>query len=265
MSQPVEIAPPHPWIQSVIYIAVGIAIMAVLYVAITRLTTNLRLRGIISRKAEGIVRVLTLTIAFIVVLSLILSQFLAGAVWVAATVMLVLVAVALIGLRSYLENLFGYIALIASGILKDGDRVAVEFDGFRYEGKVTIREGNYLVLTSEDRRVLYIPYSRLLKTVIIKSLQYVVQLRITVSAHSSGKGLELSELLNTVGDSIKRLSYVYADTMILRPVRIEEDKIVLDLEVALVAPRNVNQLLSELLRDLSKRIPHGVEIELVKE
>lgn len=237
-----------------------IALVAIYYTSKTFLA-RLRLRGIISRKSEETAKLVILAIAMVIIIPAALSAVtphpLVPAVSIA--VALIVIAVVLISIMGYVANSLSYLIVATTSIVRDGELVRVEIDGKEYEGRALLSEGNYMVLKTESGAAVLIPYSRLLKSVIVKLSQVPVLLRIEIE----GPRGNLDEIVGKVTNVVRSSKLVEKGSISVRPLEVSDEKLVLLVEAEAVNPRNVDECYDELIKALIREIPYKVSIEIV--
>jgi len=245
----------------VLYLLASLIALVAIYYASKTFLARLRLRGIISRKSEETAKLVILAIAMVIIIPAALSAVtphpLVPAVSIA--VALIVIAVVLISIMGYVANSLSYLIVATTSIVRDGELVRVEIDGKEYEGRALLSEGNYMVLKTESGATVLIPYSRLLKSVIVKLSQVPVLLRIEIE----GPRGNLDEIVGKVANVVRSSKLVEKGSISVRPLEVSDEKLVLLVEAEAVNPRNVDECYDELIKTLIREIPYKVSIEIV--
>jgi hypothetical protein len=245
-----------------LYILASLVALAAIYYASKAFLARLRLRGIISRRSEETAKLVILAIATVIIIPAALSAVtphpLVPAVSIA--VALLVVAVVLFSIIGYIANSLSYLIVATTSIVRDGELVRVELDGREYEGRALLSEGNYMVLKTESGASVLIPYSRLLKSVIVKLSQVPIVLRVEVE---SPRG-SLDEVIRKVTNVVRSSKLIDRSSVSVKPLEVSEDKLVLLVEAEAANPRNVSECYDELVKALIREIPYKVSVEVVE-
>ncbi|MCC6015006.1 MAG: hypothetical protein LM564_04800 [Desulfurococcaceae archaeon] len=245
-----------------LYILASLVALATIYYASKAFLARLRLRGIISRRSEETAKLVILAIATVIIIPAALSAVtphpLVPAVSIA--VALLVVAVVLFSIIGYIANSLSYLIVATTSIVRDGELVRVELDGREYEGRALLSEGNYMVLKTESGASVLIPYSRLLKSVIVKLSQVPIVLRVEVE---SPRG-SLDEVIRKVTNVVRSSKLIDRSSVSVKPLEVSEDKLVLLVEAEAANPRNVSECYDELVKALIREIPYKVSVEVVE-
>ncbi len=246
----------------ILYLLISLAALVAIYYASRTFLARLRLRGIISRRSEETAKVLILAVAMIIIIPAALSAVtphpLVPAVSIA--VALLVAAIVLFSVIGYIANSLSYLIVATTSVIRDGELVRVEIDGKEYEGRALLSEGNYMVLKNESGASVLIPYSRLLKSVIVKLSQVPILLRIEIE---SPRG-SLDEIVRKVSSVVRSSKLVEKSGISVKPVEVRDERLVLLVEAETVNPRNVSECYDELIRALIREIPYKVSIEIVE-
>jgi len=166
---------------------------------------------VISRRFEETAKLLGLAVLIAIVvpaaISTVVTHPLAPTLSVAVAV--IVVSVILASLMGYISNSLSYLVVALTSSIKDGEYVKVVVDGKEYEGRVMLVEGNYMVLKTDPGTSVLIPYSRLLRSVIVKLSQMPLILRIRVS----NPGNDVSDVVNRVAETIRKSKLVNKATV----------------------------------------------------
>ncbi|MEM1931169.1 MAG: hypothetical protein QXL79_03535 [Sulfolobales archaeon] len=245
----------------VLYLAISLALIYFVYHAAKLSLSKLRLKGIISRKFEETAKLIALAVTAIIVLPAAISALVPHPLvpTVSLAVSLIVVAVVLFSIIGYVANSLSYLIIALTSTVRDGEYVRVLVDGREYEGRALLVEGNYMVLKTEPGTSIMIPYSRLLRSVIIKLSQVPLVLRIKVVK----PGGDIDEVVEKVASAIRKSKLVNKTSISVKPVEVSEDGVVLVAEAEAVNPKNVNDCFEDLVKILMKELPYKVSIEVV--
>jgi len=246
----------------ILYLIAPLVALVAIYYASKTFLARLRLRGIISRKSEETAKLVILAIAMVITIPAALSAVtphpLVPAVSIA--VALLVVAVVLFSIMGYIANSLSYLIVATTSIVKDGELVRVEVDGKEYEGRALLSEGNYMVLKTESGASVLIPYSRLLKSVIVKLGQVPVLLRVGIE----GPRGNLDEIVRKVANVVRSSKLVEKSSISVRPLEVSDERLVLLVEAEAVNPRNVGECYDELIKALIREIPDQLSIAIIE-
>lgn len=245
----------------VLYLVISLALIYAVYYAAKVSLARLRLKGIISRRFEETAKLIALAVAAVIVIPAAVSTVVPHPLvpTVSLAVSLIVVSVVLFSIIGYIANSLSYLIVALTSTVKDGEYVRILVDGKEYEGRVLLVEGNYMILRTEPGASVLIPYSRLLRSVIVKLSQLPLVLRIKVMK----PGSSIDEVVERVTNAMRKSRLVNKTSVSVRPVEVSEDGIVLIAEAEAINPRNVNDCFEDLVRILIKEIPYRVSIEFV--
>jgi len=245
--------------QYVVPIAITITIVIVLYTIVSKILSRVRSRGIISRGAEEAIKLALLAVLAIVVVPIALSswfQLLPVAITF-ITILLLIAGFILYSIRTYIENTISYILFVSSKVVKDGEFVKINILNEVYEGRISIAEGGYAIIDSDDKKV-FIPYSLLMKSIIMKTLRNKAKFKLIIR----GQSLELTKVVNEVRDLISNeLKIINRESIDIKPSIVKDDEIVLRISVEVPNPRNVEECYITLTKLLTWRLPYKFSIE----
>lgn len=245
--------------QYVLPIVIAFVIVVVIYIIISKVLSKIRSRGIVSRGVEEAVKMAVLIASVIIVIPLTLSSWF-QVFHVAITfiaILLLLAGFMLYYIRSYAENTLSYIIFISSNVVKDGEYVRVSINNEVYEGKISISEGGYAVIESDDKKV-YIPYSLLIKSVITKTIRNKAMFKLTIR----GQSLELSRIVNDVMNILSsELKMINRESIYITPITVSDDEVVLNISMEILNPRNIDECYKTLTELLMRRFPYKFSIE----
>ncbi|MCX8185043.1 MAG: hypothetical protein RMI56_01900 [Sulfolobales archaeon] len=245
----------------VIYLVISVALVYAAYYAAKVSLRKLRLRGIISRKFEETAKLLVLVVAAVIVVPAAISVLLPHPLVpiVSLSVLVIVVAVALFSVVGYISNSLSYLIVALTSIVRDGEYVRIIVDGREYEGRAMLIEGNYLILKTEPGVSVLVPYSQLLKSVVVKLSQLPLTLRIRVLK----PGSSLEEIVEKVSGAIKKSRLVNKAGVSVRPIGVSEDEVVLMIETEVANPKSIDECFEDLAKILLKEIPYKISIEVV--
>ncbi len=238
----------------------AIVIYTAYYVAKVSLS-RLRLRGIISRRFEETVKLVVLVLAAAIVLPVAISTIVPHPLvpTVSLAVVLTVAAVVLSSIIGYISNSLAYLVVALTSIVRDGEYVRVLVDGREFEGRVLLVEGNHVILKTEPGVSVLIPYSRLLKSVIVKISRLPLALRVRVVK----PGGSIDEVIEKVSNAIRKSRLVEKGSISVRPIGVREDEVVLRVEAEAINPKNIDDCLEELVRLLLNELPYKISVEIV--
>ncbi len=243
------------------YLIASLLVIYALYYALRIFLSRLRRRGIISRRFEETAKLLGLAILVAMfipaVVSIITAHPLAPILSVAVAV--IVVSVILASIMGYISNSLSYLVVALTSSIRDGEYIKVVVDGKEYEGRAILVEGNYMILKTEPGASVLIPYSRLLRSVIVKLSQMPLVLRIRVAS----PGSNVSEVVERVAEAVKKSRLVNKATVSVRPLEIGEDSVVLAVEAETQNPRNVGECFEDIVKTLIRELPYKVTIEVM--
>ncbi len=245
----------------VLYLAISAVIIYATYYVARIALARLRLRGIISRKFEETVKLVVLILTAAIVLPAAFSTVVPHPLvpTVSLAVVLTVVAVVLFSVIGYISNSLAYLVVALTSMVRDGEYVRVLIDGKEFEGRVLLVEGNHVVLKADPGTSVFIPYSRLLRSVIVKMSRLPLVLRVRVAK----PGGNIDEVIEKVYSAIRRSRLVDKANISVRPLGVREDEVVLRVEAEAVNPKNVDDCLEELVRLLLNELPYKISVEIV--
>lgn len=172
---------------------------------------------------------------------------------------LAVAVIILFSIAGYVSNSISYLLVALTSIVRDGEYVRVFIDGMEFEGRVLLVEGNHVVLKTEPGTSVLIPYSRLLKAVIVKMSRLPLVLKVRVVKPGGG----IDEVIEKVSNAIRKSRLVDRATVSVRPIGVREDEVLLRVEAEAVNPRSVDDCLEELVRLLLNELPYKISVEIV--
>ncbi|MEM0027506.1 MAG: hypothetical protein QXT53_05805 [Ignisphaera sp.] len=242
----------------VLYIVVAIAIVIAIYVTIGRILRGLRIKGVISRRAEELIKIIVLVLSALIVIPIAISSFIQYTLWFSISIAIIIIIVVIISLRSLIENTFSYLILVSSGLLRDGEYIQVNVDDGAYEGKVVLLEGNFMEILTPDNRIVFIPYRQVLNSVIVKQSLQILKFRLDVYGH----GLDIDRIVNTVREILSRSRFV-ASINDIRLLEVKEGEASFLVEVGLRTPGATTLCVSDVYKALSKSIANRFRVEIL--
>lgn len=245
--------------QIIMPIIITTVIVIIIYVAIKKILAKIRSKGLISRGAEEAIRFAFFAVLTVIVVAIALSSWFQIHIVAITFVALLLIISGFIlySMRVYIENTISYILFVSSNIVKDGDTVKVDIANKIYEGRINIAEGGYAVIDAGDNKV-YIPYSTLLKSVIVKSLHNMAKFKLTIK----GQSLELNKVVSEIKDIIlKDLKMINRENVDIKPVKVKDEEIVLSISIEIPNPRNLSECYETLTKLLTWKLPYKFSLE----
>lgn len=245
--------------QFVVPIIVTIAIVVVVYIVINKILSKIRVRGIISRGIEEAIRLALFAVLTIIVVAITLSSwFQIHIVAITFTALLLLFAGFLLySIRTYIENTISYILFASSNVVKDGELVKVNVLGNVYEGRIFMAEGGYAMIDSGNNKV-YIPYSLLLRSVLIKTTQNIANFKLVIRGQSLELNKVVYEVKNILSNELKMINREGID---IKPLAVKDEEVVLKVSIEVPNPRNINECYEVLTKLLTWKLPYKFSIE----
>jgi small-conductance mechanosensitive channel len=241
---------------TILYLVIAIAIVVTIYVIVKKVLKRLRQRSVISRRVEGMIELVVLTITIITVIPLVLASYVQQSLLFSIVILGAALVALIIAFRDYIANVAGYITVISSGIVKDGDRVRVVINGVSYEGKVELLDNGFVQLTLENNVAVYIPYRQLLNATIVKYRHPLLKLNIRFRGH----GIDIVDLVERVEEILKGSESV-AEVYEAKPLEVHEEYVTVHTEVGL--KKDSSTFLVELYRKLSSEMQYRFEVEVL--
>ncbi|MCS7099525.1 MAG: hypothetical protein RMH84_00290 [Sulfolobales archaeon] len=245
----------------VLYLVISIALVYAAYYFARVSLRKLRLRGIVSRKFEETAKLVVLAVAAAIVVPAAISALFPHPLVpvVSLSVLVIIAALTLFSVIGYVSNSLSYLIVALTSTIRDGEYVRIVVNGREYEGRAMLIEGNYLVLRTEPGVSVLVPYSQLLKSVIVKLSQLPLTLRIRVVK----PGGSLEEIVKRVSDAIRKSKLINKTEISVKPVEVSEDEVVLMVETEAVNPKSANNCFEDIAKILLKEIPYKITIEVV--
>ena len=243
------------YVSSVLHVIIALLIILIVYVAIGKVLSSLRSRGAISRRVESWIKLLVLVVAILIVFPIVLSSYIQQSYWFSIAILVITFTILLLSLKTYLENIFSYLIIVTSGIVRDGENIQIVFGGYSYEGKANLLEGNFMQIITEDNKAIYIPYKHLLSAVIIKSQQYMLKMKV----HFYGHNIDIEKIGNVIVNTLQKMRVTVYD---IKPVEIHGEKVTFLIETSIRDSKDATHILSNICRKLSTELPHRFEIEV---
>ncbi|MEM1644797.1 MAG: hypothetical protein QXL96_02820 [Ignisphaera sp.] len=245
--------------QITVPIIITIVIVMIIYVAIKKILAKIRTKGLISRGAEEAIRFALFAVLTVIVVAIALSSWfqihIVSITFIA--LLLIISGFILYSMRVYIENTISYILFVSSNVVRDGDTVRVDLANKVYEGRISIAEGGYAIIDTGDNKV-YIPYSTLLRSVIVKPLHNVAKFKLMIK----GQSLELNKVVGEVRDIIlKDLKMINKENIDIKPVKVKDDEVVLGISIEVPNPRNISECYETLARLLTWRLSYKFSLE----
>ncbi len=247
----------------ILYIVLAIAIVIAVYIILGKVLSSLRIRGVIGRRVEETGKMAVLIISIIIVVPMLLSSVfeVAEARWIAIAILFMVIFIGIYSFRNYLENFVSYLFVVLSGIIDDGDNIRIEIGGKSYEGTAIIGEGEYMILKTDHGSYIYVPYSAILKSIIIKTIQS----HIVAKLYVRGQGIDVEKLVNDVSSIIRKSSkYIEKSSVSVKPVEANEEGVTLLLDVDIVNPRKIDECYEEMVKIIMRELPYRVSIEIIR-
>ena len=247
--------------QPVFYIIIGFVVLLLIVTGISRAVSKLRARGLITRSAEGKIKSIMFILGISLYVTYTVSLIKAETIWFLIALTIIAVGVVLYSIRGYLENLFSYLVITTSNVVKEGERVIVRLGEEEIGGLVQEMNENYVILRTEHNALVYIPNSLLSKAVIIRPLLQTLRLRLSLR---SSNHIDVSGIVRIVQEALEKAKLISKTSIQVRPVEVYENRAVILIEADVLNPRNVDEAYTEIMNVLKASLPHKVRIELAE-
>jgi small-conductance mechanosensitive channel len=241
---------------TILQLAVAITIVIAIYMISGKILERLRLRRVISRKVEGMLKIIVLSIIIIIAVPLIASIYVQQSVLFSVVLLGIVLLVLAIAFRDYVANAAGYVIAASSGVVKDGDKVKIVIDGISYEGEVELLDSGFLQLRDENNTTVYIPYRKLLNATIVKYKYPLMSLNMRFHGHR----IDIANLIEKIKEVLEGSTSV-AEVYKAKPLELHEEYVTVHTEVGL--KKDPSSFLLELYEKLSSEIQYRFEIEVL--
>lgn len=240
-------------------ILIILVVVIAIHLAIRRILSRFRTRGIISRGTEETIRFTSFATLSLIVLAVAISYWFQNYITLTFFISLLamFIGVIIYALRTYIENALSYLVFVTSNVARDGEIIKVEYGDKIYEGKINITEGGYATIVMENNAV-YIPYSILLKSIIIKSLYNIVRFKLKLR----GQNLDLEKVVEDIKEATKSLKMINKESIEIKPIEVKEDEIILNISFEVPNPRNIEECYETLVKILTRKMPYRISFEL---
>ncbi|MEL9940427.1 MAG: hypothetical protein QW348_06325 [Ignisphaera sp.] len=242
----------------ILYIVVAIAIVIAIYIVVGRVLRGLRVKGVISRRVEELIKIIVLVLSALIAIPIAISSFVQYSLWFSVTIVVIIIIAVIVSLRPLIENSFSYLILVSSGLLRDGEYIQVNVDDGVYEGKVVLLEGNFMEIITSDNRIVFIPYRQVLNSVIVKQSLQILKFKLYVYGH----GLDIDRIINTIREILSKSRFVTSINDI-RLLEVKEGEASFLVEVGLRAPGVATSCISDVYKALSKSIANRFRVEIL--
>ncbi len=247
--------------QLVLYIVIGFVVLVLVVAGIGRALSKLRVRGVITRSAESKVKSIVLILGISLYVTYIVSLIKAETIWFLIALTVIAVGVILYSVRGFLENLFSYLVITTSNVVREGERVIVRLGEEEIGGLVQEMNESYVILRTEHNALVYIPNSILSKAVIIRPLLQTLRLRLSLR---SSNHIDVSNIVRVVQEALEKAKLISKTSIQVKPVEVYENRAVIIIEADVLNPRNVDEAYTEIMNVLKASLPHKVRIELAE-
>jgi len=243
---------------NILYILIAIVIVTAVYIAVGKMLKGLRLRGVISRRIEELIKIIVLVFLILISIPIAVSNIIQYSLWFSVAIAVIAFALVIIMLKTFIENTFSYLILVSSGILRDGESIQINVNGVTYEGRVSLLEGNFMEILTHDNKIVYVPYKHVLNSVITKQSLQNLKFKLIVHGH----GIDIDKTSNIVKEVLLKSRFVVAINE-LRLLEIREEEVSFLIEISLRNPDSATQCLSDIYKMLSKNVSHRLRIEML--
>ncbi len=246
------------------FLLLGLAVLLLVLLGINRTISKIRERGIITRSAESKLRFLIALIGFVAYATYALSLFHVETVWITIVILASVLGLILYSMRSYFENLFTFIIISSSGLLREGERVVIKLGEEVVEGYVADMNENYVVIRTSHNALVYIPNASIARAVIVRPSQATLRIRLSVSTNGGGE-IDVEHAQKLIRDAIARSKLVNKTSIEVKPVEVLEDSAIFMIEVNVLNPRNIDECYTEIVNLLRASLPYKrIRTELVE-
>jgi len=245
--------------QPVFYILIGLAVFLIVVGCINRAVKKLRERGALTRSAEGKFKLIVIFAGLAIYVTYVFTIIKAETFWILAIVVAAVTGLILYSVRSLFENLFTFLIISSSNIIREGERIILKFGDEEIEGYVTELNEYYVVIRTHHNAFVYVPNSRIAQAIIVRPSQTTLKLKLSISVDGS---TNVDQLIKFLEDVVLRSKLINKSTVQIRPVEIYENRIVVVIEADVLNPRNVDQAYAEIVDLVRTMLPHRVRIEV---
>lgn len=248
--------------QQYLNIPIALIVMAVAYLSARKLLHRLRLKGVISHGAEGILKLVILVIIVITVLPIVFSSILQRyeIVWLSIATFTLTAAVMIASIYSFIENVLMYLVVVSSGMIREGDNIEIVIDGRNYVGRVVLAEGSHMILRTEHSASVLIPYRKVFNAIIVKKQRTLLKFMVKVYSYN----LDIRTLIERVISIVRKSRIIVREEVSVKLHEISEDSVKLSIEVGIMNPGSVGECYEEIARNLTSELPYRVDIEIVE-
>ena len=247
--------------QPVLYAILGFVVLLAIVSGVGRVLSRLRARRIITRSAESKVKLIVLILGISLYISYVVSLIKAETLWFLVALTVIVGGVILYSVRGFLENLFSYLVISTSSVVREGERVVIRLGDEEVEGLVQEMNENYVVLRTEHNALVYIPNSLLSKAIIVRPMLQTLKLRISLRGNNH---IDVSNIVRSVQEALRRARLISKTSIQVKPVEVYENRVVVLIEADILNPKNVDEAYTEIMNVLRASLPHKVRIELAE-
>lgn len=247
--------------QPILYAILGFIVLLTIVGGVSRVLSRLRARRIITRTAEGKIRLIIFILGISLYISYVVSLVKAETLWFLIALTVIVGGVVLYSVRGFLENLFSYLVISTSSVVREGERVVIRLGDEEVDGLVQEMNENYVVLRTEHNALVYIPNSLLSKAIIVRPMLQTLKLRISLRGNNH---IDVSNIVRSVQEALRRARLISKTSIQVKPVEVYENRVVVLIEADVLNPKNVDEAYTEIMNVLRASLPHKVRIELAE-
>ncbi len=248
--------------QPVLYALIGLVALLVAIGLINRIVGRLRRSGAITRSAEGKFKLIIVLIGITLYLSYVFTLIKSEALWILAIIVGFSVGLIFYSIRHFFENLFTFIMISSSNVIREGERVIVRLGENEVEGHVVEMNESYVVIRTLHNALVYIPNTQLVKAVIVRPSQTTLRLKVTVRA-GERETIDIDSITRAIESVITSCRLIDKSNIQVRPVEVYDGTLVVVIEADVLNPRNVDEAYTEIVNRLRTVLQHRVKIELI--
>ncbi len=246
-------------LDTILMVILGSIAIFVLMFIFFKVISSLRFRGKISRTIESRLKtILAITFISFYIVFILLAFRATG--WIIPITVVAIAFIILLALRPVIENVFAYILILATGIIREGEHVAIKLNNVTYEGVVVEVNSNYTVLRVGTESRLYIPNSFVVRATVLKPRGLILKLKTRIRGIDTNIIPEFHENLRKALMASKRL---VKSGIAISLVEIHDKYCSFLIEAPIQNPKNALEAQYEvfsIIRDLASK--YGFEVHM---
>ncbi|MEM1868692.1 MAG: mechanosensitive ion channel [Acidilobaceae archaeon] len=234
------------------------------YSIASRILFRLRVRRLLDKSIEEALRLVIALLIAAIALPLVLSLLFSipyGLLVSVSLLVLLLVSLILAG-REYLANILSYLLVSVSGVVREGEYVRIDLQSNSYEGRVLLSKGEYLALQTDHGHIIYIPYSKLHSSTIIKLASAIINLRVRIK----GENIEVDRVVKDVENAIANCKFIDRNSISVKISGVSEENstrvLTLLVEARTLNLRNIDKAREELIETLVENLPYEASLSI---